>query len=372
MRMMVFIGAVLAGVAGMARAEFTLHVLHTNDFHSRIEPVNAYDSTCSPKDAAAEACFGGVARLKAKIDALRDAIRAESGNVIVLDAGDQFQGSLYYSTYKGAVEAEILKTIGYDAMAVGNHEFDDGPAGLANLADRVSLPLLSGNLDLAGKARLIGKIENYVVLDVGGEKVGIISALATDTVDTSSPGKGVVFQDEIDSLATDVATLTAAGVTKIIALNHVGILKDTKIARVVTGIDAVVGGHSHTLLSTSGPARLGPYPMWIDGAIGRPVPVVQAYAYGKYLGHLILTFDDAGALISATGDTILLDASVIPDLAVVARLAELSAPIEALKTRVVATALAAIDGGRDSAGRENVRWAICWPRRFWTGWRGGG
>ena len=139
----------------------------------------------------------------------------------------------------------------------------------------------------------------------------------------------MVFQDEIDSLATDVATLTAAGVTKIIALNHVGILKDTKIARVVTGIDAVVGGHSHTLLSTSDPARLGPYPMWIDGAIGRPVPMVQAYAYGKYLGHLILTFDDAGALISATGDTILLDASVIPDPAVVARMAELSAPIEA-------------------------------------------
>ena len=79
----------------MARAEFTLHVLHTNDFHSRIEPVNAYDSTCSPKDAAAEACFGGGVRLKAKIDALRDAIRAESGNVIVLDAGDQFHGSLY-------------------------------------------------------------------------------------------------------------------------------------------------------------------------------------------------------------------------------------------------------------------------------------
>ena len=91
------------------------------------------------------------------------------------------------------MEAEFLETIGYDAMAHGNHEFDDGPAGLANLADRVSLPLLSGNLDLAGKARLIGKIENYVVLDVGGEKVGIISALATDTVDTSSPGKGVWY-----------------------------------------------------------------------------------------------------------------------------------------------------------------------------------
>lgn len=347
MRKMLIASAVLVLGATVAQAEYTLHVLHINDFHSRIEPVNAYDSTCSAEDIAANACFGGVARVKAKIDELRSGIEAEGGNVILLDAGDQFQGSLYYTTYKGEVEAEFLKAIGFDAMAVGNHEFDDGPAGLAALADRVSFPILSGNLDLTGEASLIGKVKNHVVLEVGAEKIGIISALATDTVDTSSPGKGVVFQDEIDTLAADAATLAAEGVTKVIALTHVGIAKDMEIAAAVAGIDAVVGGHSHTLLSSSDPARVGPYPMMVDGIDGAPVPVVQAYAYGKYLGHLVLTFDDAGVLVAATGDTILLDASVTPDPAVEARVAELAAPLEEIKTRVVAEAMALIDGSRD-------------------------
>ncbi len=348
MRNLLTIATVVTVLATTARADYTLHVLHINDFHSRIEPVNAFDSTCSAEDLAAGACFGGVARLKAKIDELRSAIEAEGGNVIVLDAGDQFQGSLYYTTYKGAVEAEFLAAIGFDAKAVGNHEFDDGPAGLAALADRVSFPLLSGNLDLTGEASLTGRIKDHVVLEVGGEKIGILSALATDTVDTSSPGKGVVFQDEIESLAADAAALASEGVTKIIALTHVGIARDMEIAAAVPGIDAVVGGHSHTLLSSSDPARLGPYPVLVDGADAAPVPVVQAYAYGKYLGHLVLTFDDAGVLTSASGDTILLDASITPDPAVEARVAELAAPLEELKTRVVAETLTPIDGSREA------------------------
>jgi 5'-nucleotidase len=340
--------AILALSAGLAQAEFTLHILHVNDFHSRIEPINAFDSTCSAEDAAEQKCFGGIARLAAKIAELRAEITAEGGNVIVLDAGDQFQGSLFYTTYKGAVEAEFMERIGFDAMAVGNHEFDEGPAGLANLADRVSFPLVSGNLDVSREASLIGKVENHVVLDVGGEKIGIVSALATDTVDISSPGAGVIFQDEIDSLAADVAALEAEGVTKIIALTHVGALKDIEIAAAVPGLDAVVGGHSHTHLSASDPDRDGAYPFWVDGQNGALVPVVQAYAYGKYLGHLVLTFDDAGALKFAEGDTILLDPSVKPDPVVEARVAELAGPIEELKTTVVAEAAAAIDGARES------------------------
>jgi len=348
MRKSVLTAVALGLIALPAKADFTLHVLHINDFHSRIEPVNAFDSTCSAEDLAAGACFGGVARLTAKINALRDAIRAEAGQVIVLDAGDQFQGSLYYTTYKGAVEAEFLEAIGFDAMAVGNHEFDDGPAGLANLADRVSFPLVSGNTDISAEASLIGKVEDHVVLKVGGEKIGIVSALATDTVDTSSPGKAVTFADEIASLTKDVAALEAEGVTRIIALTHVGIALDMDIAARVPGIDAVVGGHSHTLLSNTDPARLGPYPLMVDGVRGVPVPVVQAYAYGKYLGHLVLTFDDQGVLVSATGDTILLDASVMPDPAVAARVVALAGPLEELKTRLVSEALAPIDGSRDT------------------------
>lgn len=348
MRKLFLSSAGVALMAGMAQADYTLHVIHINDLHSRMEAVNAFDSTCSAEDAAENKCFGGIARVATKINELRDAVTAEGGNVIVLDAGDQFQGSLFYTTYKGAAEAEFMEKIGFDAMAVGNHEFDDGPEGLAAFLDKVTFPVISGNTDVSQSNVLAGRVQNHVVLEVGGEKIGIISALATDTVDTSSPGPSIIFQDEIDSLGADVATLEAEGVTKIIALNHVGIFKDMKIAAAVPGIDAVVGGHSHTLLSSKDPKRIGPYPTWIDGPDGALVPVVQAYAYSKYVGHLKLTFDDAGNLKFAEGDTILLDASVVPDPEIEARVKELAGPIEELKNKVVAESTADIDGARET------------------------
>jgi len=332
--------AAMALCAGTASADYTLHILHINDLHSRIEPVSKYDGTCRAADDAEGKCFGGVARLKTMIDAKRAEL--EGQNYVVLDAGDQFQGSLMYTTYKGDVEAEFMEVIGFDAMAVGNHEFDDGPEGLSNFLDKVSFPVISGNLDLTGSNLLNGKVQNHTVLEVGGQKIGIVSALATDTVDTSSPGDNVVFQDEIDSLSADVAALEAAGVNKIIALTHVGLPVDMKIAEAVSGLDVVVGGHSHTLLSNSSDRAKGPYPTMVGN-----VPVVQAYAYSKYLGHLTLTFDDAGNVTSATGDTILLDASVEADADVAARVAELAGPIEELKAKVVSEASDNIVGDRD-------------------------
>ncbi|MEO1790313.1 MAG: metallophosphoesterase, partial [Pseudomonadota bacterium] len=199
--------AVLAISAGAASAEYTLHVLHINDLHSRIEPINRFDSTCAAEDNEAGECFGGVARVATKINELRDALAAAGENVIVLDAGDQFQGSMMYTTYKGAVEAEFMNVIGFDAMAVGNHEFDDGPEKLAEFVNAVEFPVISGNLDLSQSNLLNGLVDNHVVLEVGGEKIGIISALATDTVETSSPGPNVIFQDEIEALTADVETL---------------------------------------------------------------------------------------------------------------------------------------------------------------------
>jgi len=330
--------AALATVATVAQADYTLHIIHINDLHSRIEPVNKYDSTCGAEDNAEGKCFGGVARVATKIAELRAELDGE--NVIVLDAGDQYQGSLMYSTYKGDVEIEMMEAIGFDAMAVGNHEFDDGDEGLAKLADGVSFPVISGNIDVSSSNVLAGKIDDHVVLEVGGEKIGIVSALAVDTVETSSPSKAVIFSDEIDNLKQDVQTLTDAGVTKIIALTHVGVKKDMAIAEAVDGLDVVVGGHSHTKFSNTEEGAMA-YPTMVGD-----VPVVQAYAYSKYVGHLTVTFDDDGNVTAATGDTILLDASVAEDEAIKARVAELAGPIEELKTTVVAETAEAIDGER--------------------------
>lgn len=333
--------------AGPVQAEMVLNILHTNDLHNRIESINEYDSTCDQEAKDAGECFGGVARVVSKVNELRDRIRSEGGNVIVLDAGDQYQGSLFYTTYKGKDVAEFMSAIGYDAMAVGNHEFDDGPEGLAILADGVEFPIVSGNLDLSQSNVLNSKIEDVITLDVGGEKIGIVSALAMDTPETASPGSSVIFQDDIESLRADVQELTDQGVNKIIALTHAGYLRDQEYARQVPGLDAIIGGHSHTLLGDMDGAQ-GPYPTMVAAPDGTEVPIASAYSYSKYLGHLTLTFDDSGVLTMVNGQPILLDDSVPEDEAVVARVTEMAAPIDELRQKIVAETAAPIDGDRNN------------------------
>ena len=116
--------ALLAAIAAPAANAETLTILHTNDLHSRIEPINKYDSTCSADELAEAKCFGGSARL---LPAAIRAAREAQPNTLLVDGGDQFQGSLFYTRYKGKAAAEMMNALGYDAMTVGNHEFDDGP-----------------------------------------------------------------------------------------------------------------------------------------------------------------------------------------------------------------------------------------------------
>lgn len=331
--------AALAVIAGTASADYTLTILHTNDIHSRVESINKYDSTCDAESEAEGKCFGGMARIKTMMDAQRAELAGQ--NFIVLDAGDPFQGSLFYTTYKGAAEAEFMEAIGYDVMAVGNHEFDDGPIKLAEFIDTVSFPVISGNLDMTSEPLLKDRVGNSIILEVGGERIGIVSALATDTVDTSSPGDNIVFMDEIEALEQDIAALEAIGINKIIALTHVGLPKDLEIAEAIPSLDVVIGGHSHTKMVNDGESLA--YPQFVG-----LTPVAQAYAYSKYIGKLTVTFDDNGIVKSVSGDPILLDASVEPDAAMTARIAEMGAPIEEMKTRVVASSAGVIDGDRSN------------------------
>ncbi|WP_122519545.1 bifunctional metallophosphatase/5'-nucleotidase [Pannonibacter phragmitetus] len=335
-------------MGGAALADYSVTILHTNDLHSRIEQINKFDSTCSADEDAKGECFGGVARIKTKVDERRKALTDAGKNVILLDAGDQFQGSLFYTTYKGKAAAEFMNMIGYDVMAVGNHEFDDGPQGLADFLADVTFPVISGNTDVSNEPLLKDKVPGSVILEVGGQKIAIVSVLAEDTAETASPGPGVTFMKAEDYLKGAVGELEAQGVNKIIALTHMGYERDKEIASAVSGIDAIVGGHSHTLLANDNDKAAGPYPTIVANPDGKDVPVVTAYAYSKYLGEIELTFNDNGDLISAKGDPILLDASVTPDETVAARVAELAQPLEELKAKVIGSTTAAIDGSRDT------------------------
>jgi 5'-nucleotidase len=343
-----FLASTALGLAAAPAGAFTLHILHYNDLHSRIESVGATDSTCSAEDEAAGECFGGVARLKTAIDAKRAELEAAGEHVIVLDAGDQFAGSLFFTTFRGTAEVEFMNRIGVDAMTLGNHEFDLGPGPAADFIEKAEFPVIFGNVDASADNRLGPLARDPVILDVGGERVAIIGVLTPETAEIASPGPTVAFGDPVAYLTEAAAALEAEGVRHVIALTHQGVEADRAAAAAVPGIDAIVGGHSHTLFSNTIEGAELPYPEMAEGPDGAMVPIVQAGSYSKYLGHLKLVFDADGVVTEASGDTMLLDASVTPDPEILARIEELGAPIEELKTRVVAQLAAPVDGSRES------------------------
>ena len=336
----------IAMSASASFADYTLNILHINDWHSRIESINRFDSTCSAEDETAGECFGGAARLVTAAKERREALDGE--NVVFLNAGDNFQGSLFYTTYKGTAEAEFLNQMGTDAMVIGNHEFDDGEDALSAFLDAIEFPALGANISVDDMSVIGDKIEPYTVLEVGGERIGIVGAVANDTAELSSPGEHVSIEEDVASITEAVEAVAGEGVNKIIALTHVGYPRDLEAIAKIPGVDVVVGGHTNTLLSNTVEGAVGPYPTWVDNPDGYRVPVVQAYAYSKYLGELKVTFDDEGVVEEASGDLMALDASVTPDETVLARIQELGAPIEELKNKVVAETSAPIDGSRES------------------------
>lgn len=342
----------LAITAGGAMADTEIVILHNNDFHSRFEPINSYDSTCAPEDDAAGECFGGAARLLTAINQTRDALEAEGKKVIVLNAGDNFQGSLFYTTYKGAMEGEFMNMVGYDAMTVGNHEFDDSEDALKTFLDIVDFPVVTANVRTNADSTINNMIEPSIVLDVDGEKIGIIGAVTNDTPDVASPGENVDITVDVDAITAEVAKLQEQGVNKIIALTHVGYPRDLAAIAVIPGVDVVVGGHSHTLLSNTDEKAAGPYPTMVENPDGYQVPVVQANQYGKYLGNLDIVFNDDGIVTSAKGDPILLDSSFEPDAKVTAWIAEKAAPIEEVKKEEVGETTGQIVGDREVCRAE--------------------
>ncbi|NNU79977.1 multifunctional 2',3'-cyclic-nucleotide 2'-phosphodiesterase/5'-nucleotidase/3'-nucleotidase [Halovulum dunhuangense] len=336
-RILLAAGSLVALSAGAASAEYSLTILHTNDFHARFEPISAYDSTCSEEDNTAGECFGGSARL---VTAVAQA-RARSNNSILVDGGDQFQGTLFYTYYKGAAAAEMMNKMGYDAMTVGNHEFDDGPEVLRGFVDTVDFPVLMSNADVSGEPLLSDAIQKSVVLERGGERLGLIGLTPIDTPELASPGRNVIFTEPADAVQGEIDRLKAEGVNKFIVLSHSGYGVDLALAEAVPEIDVIVGGHTNTLLSNTQERAVGPYPTMVG-----TTAVVSAYAYGKFLGELNVTFDDDGVITEAVGEPVIMDASVTEDVGTKARISELAVPLDEIRNQVIGESAGPIEGDR--------------------------
>ncbi len=162
--------AALSLTAGMASADYTLTILHTNDFHARFEPISKYDGPYGVEDNTEGNCFGGTARLVTAINGAK----ARTNNAILVDGGDQFQGTLFYTQYKGQMAAEMMNKLGYDRMTVGNHEFDDGPEVLAAFMAAVNFPVLISNADVSAEPLLANTLAKSTVIERGAKRLALL------------------------------------------------------------------------------------------------------------------------------------------------------------------------------------------------------
>ncbi|CAL1534959.1 unnamed protein product, partial [Lymnaea stagnalis] len=319
----------------MTSAEYQLTILHTNDVHSRIEQTDKRSGPCAKELSAAGKCFGGVARIRTMVKKLRSQY---ANQTLLLDAGDQFQGTLWFYTFGGIVTAEFMNHIGYDAMAIGNHEFDRGIAGLEPFARNVTFPLLSSNMNLTNTPELRDVIKKSTIRIVNGQRIGVVGYTTTETPYISSAGT-VTFSKELEAVQAEVDQLTLQGVNKIIAVGHAGFSVDLDLAKRLRNVDVIVGGHTNTFLyngsSPSNEKIDGVYPTVVTSDSGQRVLVVQDYAYGKYLGELHVTFNDEGRVTSWWGNPLLLDNSVPQDPETLSMIARYQPDIEKQKTKVV-------------------------------------
>ena len=329
--LLVSIVALLVSVPAFAQDEetFDLTILHTNDTHAHHEPNANGD--------------GGAARQAAVVNQVRE----QGGNVLLLDAGDRFTGTLFHQQYLGQDSVQIMNAIGYDGMTLGNHEFDNGDEVLADFVDGVEFPVVNANVDFSASEFLAGKIPPYAILDVTGEQIGIIGLVTPETPFLSSPSDDLVFDDDLVGVTQQVVDeLTAQGVNKIILVTHIGLDADQEVAAETTGVDIIVGGHSHSLLSNAYVASVAEYPVIVNNLDGDPVYIVQAGEYDTYLGRIFVQFDAEGVVVNATGDTILLSQYITPDPEVQDIIDELAGPIETLRQTVIGDSSVFLVGDR--------------------------
>lgn len=317
----------LVGVAGAQDDSFELTIMHTNDVHGHHEPQRNGD--------------GGAARQATVVNQ----IRAEVDNHLLLDGGDRFTGTLFHVQYRGQDSVQIMNAIGYDAMALGNHEFDDGSEVLAAFVKGLNFPALSANTDFSEDPLLAGLIEPSVILEVGGEQIGIIGLTTPETEILAKPSEHLVFHYDLINVTQDqVDMLTAEGVDKIVLLTHIGYGADLEVAQGVSGVDVVVGGHTNTFLSNTYSGALGEYPTVVESASGEPVLVVQASTKTVYLGRLDVEFDGDGLVSDWDGDAILLSRYISPDPDISDLIAGLAEPIAELRAQPVGETAMALTG----------------------------
>ncbi len=270
---------------GLSLTSFTtptikkITILHTNDVHSHIDPF--------PADDPRNPNMGGVSRRASLIEK----IRTENENVLLLDAGDIFQGTPYFNYYGGELEFKLMSMMKYDATTIGNHDFDNGIEGLYAQMPHAQFEFLSANYDFKNTL-LDGFVHPYKVFNKNGIKIGVFGiGIQLDGLVDKKMYKETVYNDPVETAQEMVRILKKEQKCDlVICLSHLGYtyknepdtICDLKLAALTDDIDLIIGGHTHTFLDK---------PTVTKNRSGNEVLVNQVGCYGINLGRIDFYFD---------------------------------------------------------------------------------
>lgn len=271
---------------GLSMSSFTspdvkhITILHTNDVHSHIDPF--------PADDPRNANMGGVSRRAALIDT----IRKENPNVLLLDAGDIFQGTPYFNYYGGELEFKLMSMMKYDASTIGNHDFDNGVDGLYAQMPHATFEFISSNYDFKNTA-MDGLVKPYKIFNKDGIKIGVFGlGIQLDGLVDKLMYKETVYNDPIETTHDMVRILKKEQKCDlVICLSHLGYkyrddatkICDLKLAEQTQDIDLIIGGHTHTFLDK---------PTIVKNKAGQDVLVNQVGCYGINVGRIDFYLDN--------------------------------------------------------------------------------
>lgn len=260
-----------------------LTVLHTNDMHCHLEPFPPTDAEYPGE--------GGMVRIASMVDKFRQ----ENPNLLLLDAGDMFQGTPYFNYFKGKLVVEVMNKMGYDAGTIGNHEFDNGLSDILSAIKVATFPLISSNYDFSDTI-LAGHVKSHEILKRDGIKIGIygLGIEFNGLVTKANYGKTRHLDPATTALKMEEMLKKDHKCDLVICLSHLGYsykdnkISDTTLAPQTRYTDLIVGGHTHTFLKK---------PVEINNANGKPVVVNQAGWAALELGKIDFVFDHNRKLI---------------------------------------------------------------------------
>ena len=329
-----------------------LTVLHTNDIHGWVMSRPAYFHEADPKRPV-----GGAAALAAYVKKVK-------GPKLVLDGGDWFQGTPEGTLQGGRALAEVFNAVGYDALAVGNHDFDNGEDNLQGIIKAMRAPVLCANVYRSAGQRA-PEFQPWLVKEIAGVKVGLFGLLTTNMKRLSFAENiaGLAFRRGVDEAKDAVATLRGQGATVIIALSHQGLEPpgvttyeaDRFLAQNVEGIDLIVGGHSHTALKEGERDS-------VHGTL-----IVQAGSELARVGEAVLEIDPKTKRVLKSSARLkdLWPDEVGSDPALAQVVAKLAGEVSAVYDVVVGTAAAPLLRNRDKESSLGDWMADC--ERQWAG-----